>query len=160
LSLLRYRTCPGCGTENPPTAADCENCGLDILGEQVENRSAAETPIIDIPVEVDTSPALRFESLASPGLGFTVREGQTIGRSDRADVVIEGVPELDSISRVMAKVNRRGDQWFIQHVATTNFIVVDGERYEDDDDVAIREGSVIGLALCQFIVRETGAVTA
>lgn len=76
-----------------------------------------------------------------------------MGRSGQSDVVIEGIPDLDSISRKMAGFHLRGSQWFVQHLASTNYIAVDGEQYEEDDDVAIRDGSVLGLALCQFFVR-------
>jgi pSer/pThr/pTyr-binding forkhead associated (FHA) protein len=158
----RFKTCPSCGEENASSAADCSRCGADILAEPVEQRSV-DKPSIEAPSVPPlrsgekSADALRLESLANPGAVFAVRDGQTVGRSEQADVVIEDVPELDSISRVMAKFTREGDQWYVQHLATTNFISVDGEEYEGDDEVALHDGAVLGLALCQFLVSVPGA---
>jgi len=148
-NLERFKVCPSCRAQNLPSAADCAECGADILSEKVERRAAEPTPP---PIDTST-PHVRLESLYDPEKFFIVQEGQTVGRSDAADVVIDGVPDMDSISRRMAYFGRRGQQWFVQHVANTNFVAVDGEEYETDDEVAIRDGSVVGLALCQFFVR-------
>ena len=146
-NLERFKICPACQAKNPPSASDCLECGADVLSERVEHRSTVSTP------EPVAAPHIRLESLYDPEKVFIVQEGQTVGRSDAADVVIDGVPDMDSISRRMALFGRRGQQWFIQHVAQTNFVAVDGEEYESDDEVVIRDGSVVGLALCQFFVR-------
>ncbi len=157
----RFKVCPSCGAENSPNAADCSQCGFDILMERVERRTLAEsettreTDAISQVTHVSTSgkPYIVLESLADSKRSFIVYENQTIGRADISDVVIEGIPEVDSVSRKMAQIGRHGTSWYIQHLGQTNYIVVDGEEYESDDEVTIREGTVLGLALCQFFVR-------
>jgi hypothetical protein len=151
--LDRFKSCPSCGTENPPAAADCVKCGADILAEPVERRAAGSAPATAVAPTDECKPHVRLESLYDPANAFVVFDGQTVGRSDASDVVIDGVPDLDSISRRMALFFRRGQQWYVQHIAGTNFVAVDGEEYESDDEIAIRDGSVVGLALCQFFVR-------
>jgi len=155
-TATRYKVCPACRTENAPNAADCEKCGNDILAEPVERRASEAPPVETAPRPDLSRPHITLESLAVAGRTFTVYEGQTVGRSDQSDVTIEDIPDLDSISRRMAKFHRRGDQWFVQHIANTNYIAVDGEQYEEDDDIAIHDGSVLGLALCSFFVRVGG----
>jgi len=164
--LDRYKTCPSCGEENLPNAADCVRCGADILMERVERRMASD-PIpsnvatLEIQSEANeateaeapATPHLILESLVEPSRTFIICEGQTVGRADLSDVVIEGIPDVDSVSRRMARFDRRGAGWFVQHIASTNYIVVDGEEYESDDEVTIRDGTILGLALCQFFVR-------
>ncbi|MEA2552358.1 MAG: hypothetical protein QOJ65_534 [Fimbriimonadaceae bacterium] len=98
-------------------------------------------------------PRVVLEVLQQPGTRFEVGEGQTVGRTDAADVVLKGVPNSDYISRKMAVFTRRGDQWFVQHLGGTNYITVDGEKYQDNEEIALHSGSILGLALCQFTVR-------
>ena len=52
-----------------------------------------------------------------------------------------------------AAETRRGEQWFVKHIGTSNYIMVDGEKQSSDDDIALHDGSVLGLPLCQFMVR-------
>lgn len=149
-SVYRVRVCPVCGTENPATLSDCSQCGADILGEPVETRNPNSTAPKLEPI---VGPKVVLEVLQQPDLKFEVGDNMSVGRSDAADVVLTGAPNLDYISKRMAFFTRRGDQWYVRHVASTNFITVDGERYESDDDVAIHDGSILGLALTQFSVR-------
>ncbi|RYG44576.1 FHA domain-containing protein, partial [bacterium] len=99
---------------------------------------------------------LALESMEDSALRFVVAEGQTVGRTEKSDVVVGEVTNGKYISSAMARFTRRGDQWYVQHIATTNYIVVDGEEYEDDTEVAIHDGSVLALALAPFIVRIGG----
>lgn len=146
--MYKVRVCPVCGTENPASASDCTKCGTDILGEPLESRFDDESAAQGV-----TGPKIVLEVMQQPDLKFEVGEGKTVGRTDSADVVLKGVPNLDYISRRMALFTRRGEQWYVQHVASSNFITVDGDRYEGDEEVALHDGSVLGLALTQFMVR-------
>lgn len=148
---FRVRVCPVCGTENPANLSECSQCGTDILGEPVETRSP-NAPAAQKPEPIE-GPKVVLEVLQQPDLSFEVGENMSVGRTDAADVVLTGAPNVDYISKRMAVFTRRGDQWYVRHVASTNFITVDGERYESDDDVAIHNGSILGLALTQFSVR-------
>lgn len=153
--IYKVRVCPVCGTENPPSASDCESCQADILGEPLDSRSnspIATSAAAPAPPE-PTGPLIILEAIQNPALKWKVGEGQSVGRSSEADVVLKDAPDVDFVSRKMAVFSRRGDQWFVQHVGTTNYITVDGDRYESDDDIAIHDGSILGLALSQFMIR-------
>ena len=75
-----------------------------------------------------------------------------MGRGVEADVLLSGVPHLSFISRCHALFLRRGAQWFVQYMASGNFIKVDGETYSDDSLVALHDGSVLVLSLSSFRV--------
>ena len=91
-----------------------------------------------------------LELVENPALQFKVRDGQTLGRSSRADIELIGVPGREFLSRIHARVFRRGQQWFAQYLASGNFIKVDGETYEDDSEVALENGSMLTLSLTTF----------
>ena len=158
MSVYKVRVCPVCGTENSASASDCSKCKADILGEPLESRFVKDSEATaglspPAPATASGDGRLILEVLQDPGLSFAVSEGQTVGRSDLADVVLDKVPNSDYISRRMAIFTRRGKQWFVQHLANTNYITVDGERYDSDEEIALHNGSILGLALCQFTVR-------
>jgi hypothetical protein len=137
--LVKY--CPVCGTENSRYAAYCASCGdADLSTVPVEPRRSSATKVI-------------LELVDEPNLAFTVMDGQTVGRTDCADVVLTGIPNLDAISRKHARFHNQGGQWFVQHVGETNFIQVDGETHTDKEQVEIHEGSIVALTLAKFRVR-------
>lgn len=96
---------------------------------------------------------LVLELLDDPTVRFAVTEGQTVGRTEKADIILSGVPKLDWISGAHAKFLRRGDQWYVQHIAQTNFIRVDGEQYTGQQEVALYDGSILVLSLTAFRVK-------
>lgn len=156
---MRVRVCPVCRTECPEDVFACPRDGSDLLMEPIVLRAdapAAETvppPCESASQEGATAAHLVLESIEVPGLKFVVREGQCVGRGEAADIVLAGSPHFGHISRRMAVFFCRGEQWFIQHVATSNYIKVDGCEYEDDTEVAIEDGSVVGLPLAMFRVK-------
>jgi hypothetical protein len=157
-TVIKVRVCPICGTENSARASDCSKCGADILGEPLETRYpdavTGEPATLAVAPKLDAvGPHVVLEVLERPDLSFVVEEDKSVGRTEAADIILKGVPYFDYISRRMATFSRRGEQWFVKHVATSNYIVVDGEKYESDDDIALHDGSVLGLPLCQFMVR-------
>jgi pSer/pThr/pTyr-binding forkhead associated (FHA) protein len=81
-----------------------------------------------------------------------VKEGQTVGRTKKADIMLQGVPKLDWISGIHARVFRQGEQWYIQHLGETNFIKVDGEMYKGREEVAFYDGSIVIFSLTAFRV--------
>ncbi len=140
--LVKY--CPVCGTENSRYAAYCGSCG--------------DADLSTVPVEPPRSLAAKvvLELVDEPGLAFTVMDGQTVGRTDCADVVLTGIPNLDAISRKHARFHKQGGQWFVQHVGETNFIQVDDKTYAGQEQVEIHENSIVSLTLAKFRVRFGG----
>lgn len=98
-------------------------------------------------------PAVILELLDDPSVRFAVEEGQTVGRTEKADILLRGVPNLDWISGAHARFLRRGTQWYVQHIAQTNFIRVDGDQYRGQEEVAVYDGSILVLSLTAFRVK-------
>jgi hypothetical protein len=113
-------------------------------------------------VEGDTqSASLVLELVEQPELRFTIKESQSVGSSRdpsrSADVTLSGAPNLDYISSVHARFFRRGAQWYVQHLGATNFIKVDGTRFDKREEVPLHEGAVLVLSKTPFRVLLGGA---
>lgn len=157
IPFVKY--CPLCGAENPPRQAFCIKCvDGDLSTVPIEPRRDTQT---DVPAAEELpSPSIApaatayciLASIDDPMLRFIVREGQTVGRTERADVVLAGVPKFEWISGIHAKFTRRGTQWYVRHVGQTNFIKVDGEKYDGREEVALHDGSILMLSLTAFRV--------
>lgn len=177
--VVKY--CPDCQMQNPAVASFCSQCDWDLLNVPAQTRrdlvdgaqdeAAAVEPEPshtataqsgtperdenDVPTKraVAAAGICTLELLENPSQTFTIRPGQTVGRTNKADVVLAGVPNLEYISRVHARFLRRGEQWFVQYIAEGNFIKVDGEEYTEDDEVALHDGSILVLSLTGFRVK-------
>ena len=97
-----------------------------------------------------------MQLIEDPSKTWSIADGQSVGRDERADVILAGAPKLNYISGKMARFCRRGEQWFIQHLGHTNYIEVDGTQYDDDSEVALEEGSIVGLPLTFFRIHLGG----
>jgi hypothetical protein len=162
--LVKY--CPACGEENLPSESFCTACDFDLLSVPSEARrdgeaadpaptaaaTEAATPWAPAEMPVPAPEQCRLESLENPEIAFVIASGQSVGRGVEADVILQGVPHLAYISRRHALFSMRNQQWFVQYVATGNFIKVDGETYEDDTQVAVNDGSVVTLSMTSFRV--------
>jgi hypothetical protein len=170
------KVCPSCEAVNPATASFCSECEWDLMNVAPTTRPETAvtdpppTPVETPPSSVSVSPVApapddsatmrvadigavcTLELLENPALQFQIRDGQTIGRSSRADVELIGVPGREYLSRIHARVFRRGKQWFAQYISSGNFIKVDGQMYEDDSEVALENGSMLTLSLTTFRV--------
>ena len=154
LQFVKY--CPLCGAENPRQQAFCLAClDGDLSTVPVEPRHGTPAPPAPAPCPTPPAPTantLRLELVENPATHFVIADGQTVGRTAKSDVVLCGVPNLDWISGAHARFFRRGPQWYIQHIAETNFIKVDGETYKGQEEVALYEGSTVVLSLTAFRV--------
>lgn len=145
--------CPECGHVNPPWTLFCEQCKRVELS-RVKREPSGHT----IPKKIDEPKVtgLILETIPAPKRRFILMDGQTVGRDmgadSVADVVLAGVPHADAISRRHATFTCRRNQWYVQHVGKTNFIVVDGETYEASELVALRAGSLLVLGETAFRV--------
>ena len=169
LEFVKY--CPLCGAENPRQQAFCLSCfdgDLSTVPVEPRRQQAAKprretpSPAADIPAmplepapqpaQAPVSDVLRLELVDDPAIRFSIRDGQTVGRTDKSSIVLCGVPKLDWISSAHAKFFRRNTQWYVQHIAETNFIKVDGETFQGHEEVAIYDGSIVVLSLTAFRV--------
>jgi pSer/pThr/pTyr-binding forkhead associated (FHA) protein len=165
--LIYVKYCPACGAENPartPFCLDCVSGDLStaaIVVQMSDSLSASPEaaterrvsgPSIGYVPEGFADP-LVLELISDPSQEFVAGDGQTVGRTSASDVVLANVPKSDFISSVHARFFTRGGEWYVQHLASTNFIKVDDERYTGDEEVAIIDGSVVVLSLTPFRVR-------
>lgn len=164
--VIFVKYCPSCSAESPRQQAFCAQCGEDIATVAAEPRRSQDrgaqpaatgeaasrvTPgTRRVEEESEIADVCVLEVVESPSIRFSVKDGQTVGRTEKADLILQGVPKLDYISSKHARFFRRGEQWYVQHVAETNFIVVDGEKYRGDEEVAFYDGSIITLSLTPF----------
>jgi pSer/pThr/pTyr-binding forkhead associated (FHA) protein len=160
--VVKY--CPACGLENLPNESFCTECDFDLLTVPSEPRrdlleSPLESATGDGSTALGSRPApdeprdfCRLELLEDSSVSFHVKPGQSVGRGVEADVLLSGVPHLTYISRRHAEFSKRGSQWFVQYVASGNFIKVDGETVTDDSLVALHDGSILVLSLSTFRV--------
>lgn len=159
MSDVAVKYCPACGQENLPNESFCTMCDFDLLNVPGEARRDAQSAETELEQAAGTESAAvaatdfcRLELLDDPTISFSIASGQSVGRGVEADVLLSGVPHLSFISRRHALFSRRGAQWFVQYVASGNFITVDGETHSDDSLVALHDGSVLVLSLSSFRV--------
>jgi hypothetical protein len=178
--LVKY--CPLCGAANDPTEPFCTACGdgelIDVAPEPMREAppqmpQAAAAPAAPqaegagagpaqhgpdtLHVEAEQAQAsIVLELIESPETRFTVRDGQSVGASREAertaDVTLTGVPALEYISSMHARCFLRGGQWYVQHLGNTNFIKVDGMKFEKREEVPLRNGTVLVLSKTPFRV--------
>jgi ribosomal protein L40E len=178
VKFVKY--CPLCGAENPERASMCQSCFKGDLtrtrrerprDEEQDSIGGAGVPPADgedtgqrpaPPAQNDPNidqPAAntcRLELVQDPTVSFTVADGQIVGRTDKADVILKDVPQADYIHGRHAKLFRRGQQWYAQYLGGFNFIRVDNVEYRGNEEVAINDGSVLVLSLTPFYVRMGG----
>lgn len=157
MDALVVKYCPACDTANLPTESFCTQCDFDLLNVPSEPRRdllEAEQPAQEeeaAPVD-SSAPTCRLELVEDASVAFQIAPGQSVGRGVEADVLLKGVPHLGYISRRHANFVQRGEQWYVQYVASGNFLKVDGEKYDDDSLVALHDGSILTLSLTSFRV--------
>jgi endogenous inhibitor of DNA gyrase (YacG/DUF329 family) len=169
----RYvKKCPLCGKENEIYQVFCSSCGdgdlsqvaiesidcnavplVAVITEEKDNVSDAPKPKEDITAKVGEVKKITLISVDDPTIEFTVKENQTIGRNEKADVIVAKVAKSEWISGKHALFTRRGQKWYIQHVGKTNYIIVDNEKFSEDEEVPIYNDSIIALSLSLFKVK-------
>jgi len=155
--IVFVKYCPLCGAENPRQQAFCLTClDGDLSMAPIEaRREATPEPDSAVPLadpSLPTATTLTLELVENPTVRFSVCENQTVGRNAQADIVLCEAPKLEWISSIHARFLRRGAQWYIQHLGTTNFIKVDGETYTGQEEVAVYHNSVVVFSLTAFRV--------
>jgi hypothetical protein len=166
------KKCPLCGKDNEIYQVFCSSCGDGDLSQVVieplvkndvsltltkPDIKSNTTPIHkdddDITAKVGEVKKIILESIDDPTIQFVVKENQSVGRNGKADVVVEKVAKSEWISGKHALFTRRKNKWYIQHVGTTNYIIVDNEKFCEDEEVPIYNDSIIALSLSLFKVK-------
>jgi pSer/pThr/pTyr-binding forkhead associated (FHA) protein len=157
--------CKTCGTENREGPDFCFRCGAPLLGgapppppPRPREREGGTAAAPAISSAEEAGDLLVLELFDDPSVRLEVRDGQVVGAPNRAkvpDVPVSGVAdeELEFVSGHHARFVRRDSGWFVAHVGATNWIEVDGERCEDDTQLALEDGSVVVFTYVRFLVR-------
>lgn len=165
--VAQVKICPLCGAKNPPMMPYCVSCtkqdlspvqsvdDADLSQAHEASSTTGDPELRTMRVE-DASQAITLELVEDPSVRFTVRDGQVVGRGQAADVTLVGVPRLPEISRQHARFTCRGTRWYVSHLGSVNYNIVDGERYDDDRDVPVGDGSTLVLAETPFVIRIGG----
>ncbi len=169
MSTVFVKYCPNCGAENGRLQALCLQCNADLTMVRAAPRREEAPPapapaasgiVIEHTARVEVSgpeDCCVLELVADPAVRFTVLAGQTVGRTNAADIVLaEKVPDWRYISSCHARFTRRGAQWYVTHAGGTNFNIVDGTQYRTDDEVALYDNSVLVLSKTAFRVKIGG----
>lgn len=169
MSSVFVKYCPACGRENPRLQPLCLDCNADLTMVQAMLKQDEETaapaaapPAVPAHTMLIEEPCAgcTLELVADPNVTFAVADGQTVGRTGDADVALaERVPDWQYISSRHALFTRRGEQWYVRHVGSTNYIMVDGAKYAEDVDVAVYDNTALVLSKTAFRVRISGAPT-
>ena len=163
IEYVKY--CPLCGGENPRRQAFCRHChDGDLTTVPVEQKRRppsappANTADGDVALQSWYAEALArctLQLVEDASVRFDIREGQSVGRTTDADVVLAGVPNQEWISGVHARFFRRGAQWYVQHLGDTNYIKVDGNIFRGHEEVPVQDGAIVILSLTPFQFRVT-----
>lgn len=160
--------CPNCGTPRSADEAFCEVCGLDFASGKLPAAppppstaatatATGATSAVDtgwvVVIEVDTEFFESNENDASltPPEGVAAKEiplrgdEVLIGRTSASANVH---PDVDlgsdvGVSRKHATLKRRGDEWFIVDLGSTNGTEVDGKVVPAGEERAVAEGTVV-----------------
>jgi pSer/pThr/pTyr-binding forkhead associated (FHA) protein len=85
------------------------------------------------------------------GLSFALtRESLQVGRDPAADLVLRD----QTVSRLHASLDRRGDGWSVTDLGSTNGTSVGGRRLAPQETVALQPGAMVqfGDVVCTFEV--------
>ena len=161
---MKVRTCQSCHYHNPGDPIACERCGISLadvpftyLDEEesgVENsQDEPPTPKVSYAVNekepenarinpretiVDKIPSLTFISPES-GKKFQAKNGSVLGRTNIGDEVFK---EIDTVSRVHAKVYFNGVYWEIEDVSK-NGTYINGESLTKNKRYRINNGDTL-----------------
>ena len=160
------KVCPLCGKDNEIYQVFCSSYGDGDLSTVSITEAIDDNAIFDvrndIAVESEDEVAngktaeeskITLISVDDPTMEFVVKENQSVGRNEKADVIVAKVNKSEWISGKHALFTRRGEKWYIQHVGKTNYIIVDNEKFSEDEEVPIYNDSIIALSLSLFKVK-------
>lgn len=119
-----------CGYANPPQLRKCGACGEDIA-------DIRPAPYAEKPPQV----CLVLES--ADGVAFTISDDEYI--LGRAEVLADYLRDKRFVSRRHAKLNRQGNDVYLEHLSATNPTFVNNRLIPESTPVRLQNGDEIGL---------------
>jgi pSer/pThr/pTyr-binding forkhead associated (FHA) protein len=153
--------CPECGFVNPEGANYCQKCGAYLSRPERGDEPTTMTYTVGEtgemqPVDIDevverAGAALVIRSGGGrAGESFTIEEDRvSIGRSPDAKVFLDDV----TVSRNHARIERRGDSFFVQDDGSLNGTYVNGERVEE---TKLASGDEIQIGMFKLVFFAAG----
>ena len=149
--------CSRCGHPNKDDAKFCAQCGAPLQGEptlsltplEAEDDASEEFPFPHD--ELQPGQALLLVK-RGPNAGSTFlleNEQTTTGRRPDSDVFLDDV----TVSRNHARIERRGDSFFVQDDGSLNGTYVNGERVEE---TKLASGDEIQIGMFKLVFFAAG----
>ena len=149
--------CSRCGHPNKDDAKFCAQCGAPLQGEptlsltpvEAEDDASEEFPFPHD--ELHSGQALLLVK-RGPNAGSTFlleNERTTTGRRPDSDVFLDDV----TVSRNHARIERRGDSFFVQDDGSLNGTYVNGERVEE---TKLASGDEIQIGMFKLVFFAAG----
>lgn len=149
--------CSRCGHPNKDDAKFCAQCGAPLQGEptlsltpvEAEDDASEEFPFPHD--ELQPGQALLLVK-RGPNAGSTFlleNERTTTGRRPESDVFLDDV----TVSRNHARIERRGDSFFVQDDGSLNGTYVNGERVEE---TKLASGDEIQIGMFKLVFFAAG----
>ena len=149
--------CSRCGHPNKDDAKFCAQCGAPLQGEptlsltpvEAEDEASEEFPFPHD--ELQPGQALLLVK-RGPNAGSTYlleNERTTTGRRPDSDVFLDDV----TVSRNHARIERRGDSFFVQDDGSLNGTYVNGERVEE---TKLASGDEIQIGMFKLVFFAAG----
>ena len=149
--------CTRCGHPNKDDAKFCAQCGAPLQGEptlsltpvEAEDEASEEFPFPHD--ELQPGQALLLVK-RGPNAGSTYlleNERTTTGRRPDSDVFLDDV----TVSRNHARIERRGDSFFVQDDGSLNGTYVNGERVEE---TKLASGDEIQIGMFKLVFFAAG----
>ena len=149
--------CSRCGHPNKDDAKFCAQCGAPLQGEttlsltpvEAEDDASEEFPFPHD--ELQPGQALLLVK-RGPNAGSTFlleNEQTTTGRRPESDVFLDDV----TVSRSHARIERRGDSFFVQDDGSLNGTYVNGERVEE---TKLASGDEIQIGMFKLVFFAAG----
>ncbi len=126
------RICEECGTENPPQARKCKQCGEEI------------SDILPVPVSKKEDIPFFYELKSVDGL-FSIKIDKTVSIVGREADLKEYLNTKLYVSRQHAELTVVAGKVFIKNLSSTNKTFVNNEEISNDEPHTLINGDEIGL---------------
>jgi hypothetical protein len=164
IKLDLVKRCPACNEENPVSEVICRVCMTNLASVSPTPRGeVAPDPISDTLVlrkkgagagksneKSLVTPAVLTFSRLSDGRSLPVSGGGVLGRNGDAGAFFS---DSRTVSRRHAKVDFRGEAWWIEDLNSTNGTWVNGSRLDPGRPHLLKKGDTVALSLaCEMRV--------
>jgi hypothetical protein len=149
------KRCPACNEENPVSEVICRICMTNLASVSPTPRGAPVASALPLDKvgageRKSAEPSVLTFSRLSDGRFVPVAGGGVLGRNGDAG---EFFADFRTVSRRHAKVDFRGESWWIEDLNSTNGTWVNGSRLDPGRSHPLKKGDTVALSLaCEMKV--------